>query len=152
MPAPQGNRFWEVRSSHGRKPIFDEPDVLWEAATEYFEWCEDNPLMESKLATENGKSIIQELPKMRAMTESGLYMFIDICEATWTNYCSKDDFLVVTKAIKEIIRNQKFTGAAAGFLNANIIARDLGLKEASTSEHSGSVDLSGKWTIEVVNA
>jgi hypothetical protein len=29
----------------------------------------------------------------------------------------------------DIIYTQKFTGAAAGFLNPNIIARDLGLKE-----------------------
>ena len=29
--------------------------------------------------------------------------------------------------MKEIIYNQKYSGAAAGFFNANIIARDLGL-------------------------
>ncbi len=44
MAAPIGNRFWEQRSSHGRKPIFEDPEQLWEAACEYFEWVTDNPL------------------------------------------------------------------------------------------------------------
>ena len=35
--------------------------------------------------------------------------------------------------IETAIRNQKFTGAAANQLNANIIARDLGLKDGETN-------------------
>ena len=34
MVAPVGNRFWEVRSSHGRSPIFESPDALWSACCE----------------------------------------------------------------------------------------------------------------------
>ena len=37
--------------------------------------------------------------------------------------------------MEQIIRTQKFEGAAAELLNPNIIARDLGL--ADRSEHSG---------------
>jgi hypothetical protein len=39
------------------------------------------------------------------------------------------DFSKVITHIREIIYRQKFEGAAAGFLNPNIIARDLGLKD-----------------------
>ena len=72
---------------------------------------------------------------MRAMTIGGLCIFLDICEESWTNYRNKKDFLGVTKKVEQIIRNQKFTGAAAEQLNPNIIARDLGL--ADKSELSG---------------
>jgi hypothetical protein len=37
----------------------------------------------------------------------------------------------VTTRVDEIIRTQKFQGAAADLLNPNIIARDLGLSEKS---------------------
>lgn len=44
-----GNQFWKRRSKHGRDKLFKTPDVLWEAACEYFQWCDDNPLLEERL-------------------------------------------------------------------------------------------------------
>ena len=29
--------------------LFNTPELLWEAACEYFEWCVDNPLLEEQL-------------------------------------------------------------------------------------------------------
>lgn len=75
--------------------------------------------------------------KMRAMTLDGLHLFLGITDQTWINYREREDFLEVTTTIDKAIRSQKFAGAAADLLNANIIARDLGLKDASTNEHSG---------------
>jgi hypothetical protein len=138
MAAPKGNRFWEARSTHGRKPIFANPDELWNASVEYFKWVDDNPLMESRVAQDNGSPTIIEIPKMRAMTIGGLCLFLDITHVCWRDYCQQDDFSKVAKAIEEVIRDQKFTGAAGGFLNANIIARDLGLKESTSNEHTGA--------------
>lgn len=137
MPAPKGNRFWEVRSSHGRKPKFDDPQKLWEACAEYFEWVEDNPLWEYKVAQFQGVPVDMQIPKMRPMTLSGLCIFLDICQDTWANYRKTQDLIGVTKAVEEVIYNQKFSGAAADLLNANIIARDLGLKDESKHEHTG---------------
>ena len=135
--APVGNRFWEMRSSHGRKPIFSDPDQLWDACTQYFEWCEENPLMEAKVCSYQGVNVIESVPKMRAMTISGLCLFLDIAEETWSNYREREDFVGVTTRAEKIIYNQKFSGAAADLLNANIIARDLGLKEKSETEVTG---------------
>ncbi|MCK5133211.1 MAG: DNA-packaging protein [Candidatus Sabulitectum sp.] len=122
-----GNRFWEARSSHGRKPIFLNADKLWEACLEYFKWVDDNPLHESKPFAYQGTVVLKEVPKMRAMTIGGLCLFLDISEDTWANYRKREGFLGVTADIERAIKNQKFTGAAADLLNANIIARDLGL-------------------------
>lgn len=137
MAPAEGNRFWEARSKHGRNPIFASDDELWLAAIEYFEWVEDNPLFERKSFQFQGEIITDDIPKMRAMTINGLCIFLDISEDTFANYGKKDDFLGVTSKIRSIIYDQKFSGAAADLLNPNIIARDLGLKDASKSEISG---------------
>lgn len=136
MAAPLGNRFWEIRSSHGRNPIFASPDDLWTAACEYFDWIEENPLYEAQAFAYQGNVKVESLPKMRAMTISGLCIFLDIGRRTWDDYREREDFALVTTRVEEIIRTQKFQGAAADLLNPNIIARDLGL--ADKQEHTGN--------------
>lgn len=128
---PKGNQFWKARSSHGRKPIFANPEVLWDACVEYFEWVEANPLQSAELVTFQGAGTIVDVPKMRAMTIDGLCIFLDIGFQTWKDYLARDDFSEVVTRVEKIIRSQKFEGASAGLLNANIIARDLGLADKS---------------------
>ena len=137
-PAPAGNQFWLLRSSHGRKPRFATPEALWEAACEYFSWVEDNPLYETKAFAYQGDITTAELPRMRAMTLAGLYLFLDIGETTYRDYRSREGFTRVIEDIDSVIYSQKFAGAAADLLNANIISRDLGLKDKQ--EHSGPND------------
>jgi hypothetical protein len=129
MPAPLGNRFWEARSSHGRHPIFKNPKELWKACSEYFDWIEANPLHAAEAFAYQGEVQIKELPKMRAMTITSLCIFLDISVKTWAQYREREDFTPITTRAEDIIRTQKLQGAAAGLLNANIIARDLGLTE-----------------------
>ena len=134
MAAPKGNRFWEKRSSHGRDPIFKDKEQLWTACKEYFKEVEDNPLWEDKPFNYQGTVVTNTVAKMRAMTIGGLCVFLDICETTWDVYRKKEDFTGVTARVERIIRDQKFSGAAADLLNPNIIARDLGLKDESKRE------------------
>jgi len=141
MGAPAGNKFWEARSTHGRKLIWEDPEELREACIEYFEWVESNPLWESKPMIANGE--IQDAPiaKMRAMTLDGLSVFLGIARKSWDNYRKKDDFLPVVSYVETVIKDQKFSGASAGLLNANIIARDLGLKDRSELTGEGGEPL-----------
>lgn len=137
-----GNRFWEARSSHGRNPIFASPDDLWDAACQYFEWVETNPLYEDRLVTFQGAATHEPVAKMRAMTIAGLCLFLDISRQGWLDYCARSDFVEVTARIDDVIRSQKFAGAAADLLNANIIARDLGLADKSelTGRDGGPIE------------
>lgn len=48
----------------------------------------------------------------------------------------------VTTYVEEIIRTQKFEGAAVGAFNANIIARDLGLSDKK--------EIDGKFQVEQI--
>lgn len=134
MPAPKGNSFWKVRSSHGRQPIFADASQLWDACVEYFDWVEQNPLLEAKAYAYRGDVTIKQVPKMRAITVSGLCIFLDISLQTWTQYRSRQGFADITARVDEIIRTQKFQGAAADLLNASIIARELGLAERPEPE------------------
>lgn len=135
MAAPQGNRFWEARSKHGRNPIFASPEQLWEACCEYFEWVEENPLYESKPFAYQGVVVQEPVAKMRAMTISHLCIFLGISMPCWLDYKKKDDFSNIVNNVEEIIRTQKMQGAAADLLNANIIARDLGLVDKAHVEN-----------------
>lgn len=139
MTAPKGNEFWKARSSHGRKPIFATADDLWEAASEYFEWVEANPLWEDKVTSFQGTNTHEPIAKMRAMTIAGLCIFLDISQQAWSEYKQREGFGEVTTRIDDIIRTQKFEGASADLLNPNIIARDLGL--ADKQETSGAVSV-----------
>lgn len=144
MAAPKGNKFWENRSKHGRDKLFATPELLWEAAVEYFTWCEENPLYESKAFNYQGEVTIAELPKMRAMTLSGLCFYLNCNEAYFRNFQNQEranakDFSSVIEQIEKTIYNQKFQGAAADLLNANIIARDLGLKEHTDITTDGKI-------------
>ena len=137
MQFQKGNKFWLARSSHGRNPIFSNPEQLRNACYEYFQWVEDNPLYEEKIFHSQGMITKDTITKMRAMTISGLCIFLDIDRTTWENYRNNNDFFRITKEVEEIIYNQKFTGAAADLLNSNIIARELGLADKQQNEHTG---------------
>jgi hypothetical protein len=96
---------------------------------EYFEWVEGNPLYEEKIIAYEGVATHVDVSKMRAMTLNGLCVFLDVDRKTWDNYRAREDFASVCAKVDAIIREQKFTGAAAGLLNPVIIARELGLAE-----------------------
>ena len=129
MAPPIGNQFWKARSKHGRNRLFESAELLWEACCEYFQWVEDNPLLEMKPFAYQGVVIQEPVAKMRAMTINGLCLFLDIDETTWRAWREVDDFSTVVSKAEKIIYEQKFTGAAADLLNPNIIARDLGLAD-----------------------
>jgi len=65
MVAPTGNEFWKLRTKHGRDKIFSTPEILWDAACEYFQWVEDNPLYEQKAQFAQGQWNTTDIPKMR---------------------------------------------------------------------------------------
>lgn len=125
-----GNRFWEARSSAGPKPKFKVAGDLWASCLEYFEWVENNPLYEAKAFSYEGKVTVASLPKMRAMTITGLCNFLGIARSTWDEWRnSRPDLSDVLTRAEAILYQHKFEGAAADLLNSNIIVRDLGLAD-----------------------
>jgi len=129
MAAPKGNKFWMARYNTGRKPKTESPAKLWEACVKYFEFVEENPMMDLQVGFFQGEGFDHPVPKMRAPTMQGLWIFLGISKTTWHNWKDRKGFLDVITRVEGILYDWKFRGAAAGMLNPVIIARDLGLKD-----------------------
>lgn len=146
MGAPTENNFWELRSKHGRDRIFSTPEILWDAACEYFQYVTDNPLLEHDFVGKDANDV--ERRKMRAMSIQGLSLYLDVNSKYFydfeTSLKGKEDelskgFSQIISRIRDIIYSQKFEGAAAGMLNPVIISRDLGLAEKTETKGEISI-------------
>ncbi len=139
MGAPKGNQFWKKRSKHGRKKIYETPEILWKAAVEYFEYTDTRTIDRIDFKGTDVSRV--EIHTTVPYTIMSLCIFFDTHSSFWRDFkkrCKENkekDFNAIIKRIEEIIYNQKFEGAAAGQYNANIIARDLGLKDSSEIDH-----------------
>lgn len=120
-----GNKLWQRRTKHGRDKKFT-PDTLWSGFLEYLHMMDDNPIQSIDFRGKDATEV--KLPLARAYTWQSLEVFLEVesLREYKTNY---KDFSPVITRIGKIIHAQKFEGAAAGIFNANIIARDLGLRE-----------------------
>jgi len=160
-----GNQFWKLRSKHGRDKLFASPDLLWVAACEYFQWCDDHPWMkmeQSRAAGKPGLAIkvkkgktepietvrdgLAELPTARPYTLSGLCLYLGCSESYFREFKriadeeKERDFLTVITRIEQTIETQQFEGATVGAYNANIIARKLGLSEKALIEQNSVIE------------
>lgn len=140
MAAPKGNQFWKM--GHPGKPkVFKTPAELWDAACEYFQWVEDNPLIEVKAF---GTGLKMNVPHLRPFTTAGLCIFLNIDRQTFHNYGNDPnykEYFDIYNRISQVIYNQKFEGAASGFLNPVIIARDLGLSEKIDQKTTSDINI-----------
>lgn len=134
--APKGNQFWKLRSKHGRDKIFENPEILWEAACEYFEYIENNPI---EIEENKGTKHVNKVKLKRPFTWSGLNLFLDI--DSLKHYKSNEkykDFFPIIRKIDQVIYTQKFEGATIGIFKENIISYDLGLRKDEKGKDDGS--------------
>lgn len=123
-----GNAFWRARASSGPAPMFANGEALWAACVEYFEWVDNNPLREYQIITYQGVARQVAVRKMRAMSKRDLCLFLGIARTTWAAWKDhRPDLAEAIEKVETVVWVWKFEGAAAGLLNANIIARELGL-------------------------
>lgn len=121
--------LWEHRKP-GKPRAFNSPEEMYHRAIDYFKWCKEKMILEDKLFHHQGEVIHDTVYHERAMTQAGLCAFLNIGVSTWHDYKTKHpEYSEVTAAIEDVMFDSKFSGAAAGIFNANIIARDLGLAD-----------------------
>jgi hypothetical protein len=134
MKFEKGNKLWQNVDPEkvGRPPEFKPPLDLWEKCCDYFRFSDENPFVLKEKTTYDKESEKgsqeKETKKPKPYTWDGLYAFISVSHLDYYK-TNKPEFLGIIEVIGKIIRTQKFEGAAAGLFNANIIARELGLKE-----------------------
>ena len=126
----RGIKPWNARATRGAPQLYACPDLLREACLEYFEWIEANPLKSIKVGFSYGVAVTHEIEHPRAMTKTGLAMFLGVTDETLQDWKkTREDLKPVILWAEKCIWNQKFEAAGAGLLNANIISRELGLAD-----------------------
>ena len=125
MSAPKGNQFWKLRNKHGRSKRFASPEQLWEAACEYFAYCDRTPWKAIKNKTNGAIQEKEESPT-------------HVSKSFWNDFKkgSHEDFSVVITRIENVIRTQQLEGAIVGAFNPNIVSRIIGLSDKQKVTHT----------------
>jgi hypothetical protein len=105
--------------------------LLAENIDEYFQWCIDNPIYETKFMGSDIQMV--QIPHPRVFKKEELARFVGLSEWRLVEDLKgvSNDFSQIIKEAEKIIADQKFTYATVGMFNPVIISRDLGLKDQS---------------------
>src|ERR1700753_1813020 len=76
MQFKKGNSLWKSRSKHGRGYLFKTPEALWDAACEYFQWCDDTPAYKTIYCRDAEEHYVR-IPITHAYTLKGLYAHLN---------------------------------------------------------------------------
>ena len=144
------------KSMMGRPPAFKKPEDLAIACADYFQWLDDNPFMETKLVSYQGKTKKKKLPHPRMPTIVGLCLHIGTTETSWGNWrnsgpAHREDLAPVIARVEAVIRSDKMEGAAAEMYSTALVMRDLGMtdKTAITGPDDGPIKLETTSDVEV---
>lgn len=135
--ASLGNDFWRRRTKHGRDAIFSSPEIMAEAMMDYFVDNKEHPWIKQEWKTTNGKLKLVGIPTETPLSWEGLAIHLHVSTGFFRTFkvtLKKDDpkrhgFLAVMEWADNIIRKQKFEGAAVGAYNAALISYDLGIRK-----------------------
>lgn len=140
-PTFKKDYFYPMEKRKKRRPrLFEEPQELWEFFQQYKKYIEDNPIQEVIWV---GRDAIEKKKKhLMPPTWKGFEAFlfrigVGNCTAcvNLDNYRrnvgeSYAEFLGIVRIIGAEMFERKFSGAAVGIYQYNIIARELGLADA----------------------
>ena len=112
-------------------PFKFEPEELSDKIEEYFSHIDNNPIQKIKTETSNKdtKEIIEYIK--RPYTIEGLCNYLGIQRKTFMDWESQPLLINIVTYARQKIYENKLEGAIAGVFNANIIIRDLSLRDES---------------------
>lgn len=122
-------QFWRCPPTGSMK--FPTPEDMQKAAMAAFQHYEDHPHREEVIFHNKGAVVRTFKAVMRPYTFRGVALRMGCTATTLNNYRTVPGFREVLEWIDEVIYTQKFEGAAGNMMNANFLARDLGLAERS---------------------
>lgn len=133
MAAHKGNEYAKGCETSGRPRTIVSPDDLWELFVEYKESIFNSPYVKKEVTQRANGAELKQIYIDKPLTWDGFELFIDIHSLRDYKKKYKEFSHIITRIDKEIYNN-KFSGAASGLFNSNIIARDLGLKDRSEND------------------
>lgn len=150
-----GNKFWKLRTKHGRDKLFSDSVTLTGEAFSYFDWCDRHPWEKTELVKYQGYASEAEVPLGRPYTMDGLTYYLGVSGAYFRAAKSnlKDkierqkatpeevELLEAIYLIEQVIRTQNIEGAAVGVFSANLVARIHNIAENVNSNNTGDAVL-----------
>jgi hypothetical protein len=123
----------------------ETPEEFLRLFYQFREWHQDQKVLTHQLSKSGDVVDIKHTPPLTwAAFDSWLFEKQIITDTEDYRQNTDDryaDFKGVVRAINKIMFSQKFEGAAVGAYNANIIARDLGLRDAKDVNNTGTINL-----------
>ena len=147
------NRHAHLLRAKPREYLFPY-DFLAEAV-KYFNWCDDNPLLEEKVFQHKGFIVRADVDKVRPYTKTGLCTFLAIPDSRLATYAGKgEEWQAALALVEQTIYTQKFENAAANLLNATFISRDLGMadKQELSGPNGGPIQTEGTTACERISS
>ena len=131
MAAEKGSKWWTLRQTHGKPPTYT-PETLKTECIKYFKDRSETFIEEQQWVGKDGREVKKKHPV--PFTLYSLCTYLGISFQTWQNYKAKDNYVDIITHVEQIVFDQKFSYASAGFFKENIISRELGLKDTSIHE------------------
>lgn len=149
----KGNTIWQLIKSRGRACIISDGDDLWQSATNYFKWCDENPLNRSELVKHQGDAVAFDVPLGMPYSIDGLTIYLGVSGTYFRSRkaaladrvelktaTDADIYLLETiYLIESVVRTQRFNGAAVGLFKENLISRVDGYADNTNVNNSGEV-------------
>lgn len=126
----KGNDWWNLRAKHGRDKLFATPQLMWDAACEYFQHCLDNPDERGEIVKYEGSASVETIETRRAFTWERLCLYLDCSTAyfrVFRNTTTDKGFLTVIEKIDDTIRSQQYEGVLSGHYPGQIVSQYIGL-------------------------
>lgn len=129
--------YWDWIANVGAPKKLKNPKQLWKLACEYFKGIDDRPFKKKDFIKSGERAgEIVDLETIMPYTWQGLelYLFAKGVVAKLDDYRANkegnySEFSDVLSRITQTIFEQKYSGAAVGAFNANLVAKDLGITE-----------------------
>ena len=129
--------YWQWRKNTGKPKSIKNPKQLWDAACDYFEWCDENPMTKQDFIRGGdmaGSKVDLAIPRPYTwqgleshLADMGLVSKLDDYRANVGKAYEKyKDSLT---RIEREIYDRKYVGAATNTYNAGFISKDLGITE-----------------------
>jgi hypothetical protein len=145
----------------GNKKAIDTAERLWQLACRYFEYTEANLAKKHDFIKSGpfaGKTIVTYHPRPFSWVNFEAFLWIKGYVSNLNNYRHNvggryTEFIEVIRAIGNVIKGQKFDGAAVGIFNSSIILKDLYPSETKGNRGEGQPATQGPptYTAPVIN-
>jgi hypothetical protein len=150
-PRLVGNKFWKLRTTHGRGKLFSDPALLLEEAYAYFDWCDRHPWERSELVKYQGSAYEEAVSIGRPYSIEGFTCYLGVSASYFrsakANIRTKqdegratpeeDELVETIELIEQIVKTQNIEGAAVNVFSPHIVTRMYNMAETINQNNTG---------------